>query len=105
MRELTESFVGEMTNTLLKTKRFSKMFFSCNGVKDADVLTSTIDEAYTQQLALHRSLEKYLLIDISKIGKEDFTQLCHLEDLTAVVVDKNDEDNVQKLKAYTEVIY
>ena len=96
MRELTESFVGEMTNTLLKTKRFSK---------DADVLTSTIDEAYTQQLALHRSLEKYLLIDTSKIGKEDFTQLCHLEDLTAVVVDKNDEDNVQKLKAYTEVIH
>lgn len=105
MRELTESFVGEMTNTLLKTKRFSKMFFSCNGIKDADVLTSTIDEAYTQQLALHRSLEKYLLIDTSKIGKEDFTQLCHLEDLTAVVVDKNDEDNVQKLKAYTEVIH
>ena len=52
------------------------------------MLTSTIDEAYTQQLALHRSLEKYLLIDTSKIGKEDFTQLCHLEDLTAVVVDK-----------------
>ena len=48
-----------------------------------------------KQLALHRSLEKYLLIDTSKIGKEDFTQLCHLEDLTAVVVDKNDEDNVQ----------
>ena len=91
MRELTESFVGEMTNTLLKTKRFSKMFFSCNGIKDADVLTSTI--------------EKYLLIDTSKIGKEDFTQLCHLEDLTAVVVDKNDADNVQKLKAYTEVIH
>ncbi|WP_239733941.1 DeoR/GlpR family DNA-binding transcription regulator [Mammaliicoccus sp. M-M49] len=104
MRELTESFVGEMTNTLLKTKRFIKMFFSCNGIKDADVLTSTIDEAYTQQLALQRSLEKYLLIDTSKIGKEDFTQLCYLEDLTAVVVDKNDEENVQKLKAYTEVI-
>ena len=105
MRDLTEAFVGEMTNQLLSQLRFSKMFFSCNGIKDADVLTSTIDEAYTQQLALHRSLEKYLLIDTSKIGKEDFTQLCHLEDLTAVVVDKNDEDNVQKLKAYTEVIY
>ena len=104
MRELTESFVGEMTNTLLKQNDLVKCF-SCNGVKDADVLTSTIDEAYTQQLALHRSLEKYLLIDTSKIGKEDFTQLCHLEDLTAVVVDKNDEDNVQKLKAYTEVIH
>lgn len=26
MRDLTESFVGEMANTLLKTMRFSKMF-------------------------------------------------------------------------------
>lgn len=105
MRELTESFVGEMTNTLLKTKRFSKMFFSCNGIKEADVLTSTIDEAYTQQIALERSVEKYLLIDSSKIGKEDFTQLCKLEDLTAVVIDTNDEESVSKLKLHTEVIY
>ncbi|MCI2774649.1 lactose phosphotransferase system repressor [Staphylococcus petrasii] len=105
MRELTESFVGEMTNTLLKTKRFSKMFFSCNGIKEADVLTSTIDEAYTQQIALERSVEKYLLIDSSKIGKEDFTQLCKLEDLTAVVLDTDDEESVSKLKLHTEVIY
>ena len=69
MRELTESFVGEMTNTLLKQNDLVKCF-SCNGIKDADVLTSTIDEAYTQQLALHRSLEKYLLIDTSKLEKK-----------------------------------
>ncbi|MCE5097918.1 DeoR/GlpR family DNA-binding transcription regulator [Staphylococcus devriesei] len=105
MRELTESFVGEMTNTLLKTKNFSKMFFSCNGVKEANVLTSTIDEAYTQQLALERSVETYLLIDDSKIGKEDFTELCKLDDLTAVIIDNNEKDNMQKLKLHTEVIY
>ncbi|UDI77751.1 DeoR/GlpR transcriptional regulator [Staphylococcus taiwanensis] len=104
MRELTESFVGEMANALLKTKRFSKMFFSCNGIKEADVLTSTVDEAYTQQLALERSVETYLLIDSSKIGKEDFTQLCKLEDLTAIVIDNDDEDNVEKLKLHTEII-
>ena len=104
MRALTESFVGEMANALLKTKRFSKMFFSCNGIKDADVLTSTVDEAYTQQLALERSVEKYLLIDSSKLGKEDFTQLCRLDDLTAVIIDKVDVDNIEKLKLHTEVI-
>lgn len=103
MRDLTESFVGEMANTLLKTMRFSKMFFSCNGIKDIDVLTSTIDEAYTQQLALERSVEKYLLVDSSKLGK-DFTQLCKLDDLTAVIIDKGDIDNIEKLKLHTEVI-
>ena len=28
MRDLTEAFVGEMTNQLLSQLRFSKMFFS-----------------------------------------------------------------------------
>ncbi len=35
-------------------------------------MTSSIEEAYTQQIALSHSLEKYLLIDSSKIGKDDF---------------------------------
>lgn len=105
MRELTESFVGEMTNTLLLTKRFSKMFFSCNAIKGSDILTSTIDEAYTQQVALNRSVEKYLLVDDSKIGKEDFTQLCKLDDLTAIVMNHGHEDKINKLKKMTEVIY
>ena len=32
-------------------------------------MTSSMDEAYTQHLALDHSIEKYLLIDSSKIGK------------------------------------
>lgn len=72
MRDLTEAFVGEMTNQLLSQLRFSKMFFSSNGVKDGLAMTSSIEEAYTQQIALSHSLEKYLLIDSSKIGKDDF---------------------------------
>ncbi|MCD3131847.1 DeoR family transcriptional regulator, partial [Salmonella enterica subsp. enterica serovar Enteritidis] len=52
MRHLTEAFVGEMANTILEKLRFSKMFFSSNGVKNGVVMTSSMDEAYTQQLAL-----------------------------------------------------
>ena len=97
MRELTESFVGEMANTLLKTKRFSKMFL-VNAIKGSNVLTSTIDEAYTQQIALNHSVEKYLLIDDSKIDKEDFTQMCDLTELTAVIINQSDDEKNRKTK-------
>ncbi len=80
-RQVTEAFVGEITNTSLEKLRFSKMFFSGNGVRDGEVMTSTLAEAYTQNLALKHSLEKYLLLDSSKIGKDDFTSFCKLRDL------------------------
>lgn len=87
MRHITEAFVGEMANAMLEKLRFSKMFFSSNAVNKGAVMTSTLDEAYTQQLALSNSIEKYLLIDHTKVGKEDFTSFCQLNELTAVVME------------------
>ncbi|ESR05936.1 MULTISPECIES: DeoR/GlpR family DNA-binding transcription regulator [Staphylococcus] len=104
MRDLTEAFVGEMTNQLLSQLRFSKMFFSSNGVKDGLAMTSSIEEAYTQQIALSHSLEKYLLIDSSKIGKDDFSSFCELRELNAVLTDNNDLEKKEKIESYVEVI-
>lgn len=104
MRDLTESFFGEMTNASLKKLRFTKMFFSSNGVRDGEAMTSSIDEAYTQQLALSQSIEKYLLIDSSKVGKGDFTAFCNLEDITAVIMDKNDNEKWENIKQYSDII-
>lgn len=104
MRRVTESFVGELTNTSLEKMHFSKMFFSANGIRGNDVMTSTVEEAYTQRLALSRSVERYLLLDSSKIGKEDFSVFCQLTDLTAVVTDKNDEEKTSQLEKWLEVI-
>ncbi|GGE26057.1 DeoR/GlpR family DNA-binding transcription regulator [Streptococcus himalayensis] len=104
-RQITESFVGEITNTILDKMRFSKVFFSANGVKESDVMTSTLAEAYTQKLALKHAIEKYLLVDSSKIGKDDFTAFCDLRDLTAVVTDNSsNEEQYGHLTTYTEVI-
>ena len=64
--------LGEMANAMLEKLRFSKMFFSSNAVNKGAVMTSTLDEAYTQQLALSNSIEKYLLIDHTKVGKRRF---------------------------------
>ncbi len=70
MRHITEAFVGEMANAMLEKLRFSKMFFSSNAVNKGAVMTSTLDEAYTQQLALSNSIEKYLLIHHTKLAKK-----------------------------------
>ncbi len=104
-RQVTEAFVGEITNTSLEKLRFSKMFFSGNGVRDGEVMTSTLAEAYTQNLALKHSLEKYLLLDSSKIGKDDFTSFCKLRDLTALITDvKTEDENYRSLEPEIEII-
>lgn len=104
-RQVTEAFVGDITNTSLEKLRFSKMFFSGNGVRDGEVMTSTLAEAYTQNLALKHSLEKYLLLDSSKIGKDDFTSFCKLRDLTALITDvKTEDENYRSLEPEIEII-
>lgn len=81
------------------------MFFSGNGVRDGEVMTSTLAEAYTQNLALKHSLEKYLLLDSSKIGKDDFTSFCKLRDLTALITDvKTEDENYRSLEPEIEII-
>lgn len=104
IRETTQAFVGEMTNALMDKMYFSKMFFSGNGIVDGRVMTSSFEEAFTQKLALERSSETYLLIDSSKIGKEDFTSICSLKKVTAVITDDSTEQNYEELETYTQII-
>ncbi len=68
-------------------------------------MTSTLAEAYTQNIAIKHSLEKYLLLDTSKIGKDDFTSFCDLNDVTALVTDMTAKDeNYQLLSKHIEII-
>ena len=104
MREATQAFVGEMTNAIMDKMYFTKMFFSGNGIKNGQIMTSSFEEAYTQKLALERSTKTYLLIDSSKIGKEDFTSICPLAYITAVITDQMSENAQEELEVYTKII-
>lgn len=104
MRKVTESFVGEITNTSIEKMYFSKIFFSANGVVENDIMTSSIEEAYTQKLAIGNSVESYLLLDSSKIGKKDFSVVCKLSDLTGVVSDSKDVDKNNQILKYVEIV-
>ncbi len=57
-------------------------------VSNGRIMTSSFEEATLRKLALERSSESYLLIDSSKIGKEDFTSICPLAEITAVITDQ-----------------
>ena len=104
MRELTKSFFGEISNKVLQDMHFHKAFFSSNAVKDDEVMTATIEEGQTQAIALDNSIERYLLIDSSKVGKQDFYSYYRLKDITAVVMNKDDYDTYQKLEKEVQVI-
>ncbi|WP_025730568.1 DeoR/GlpR family DNA-binding transcription regulator [Atopobacter phocae] len=87
MRLKTQSFFGELVNTPLTNMKFHKAFFSCNALNENEVMTSTLEEGQTQTLALDNSLETYLLLDSSKLGKRDFCVYYQLKDITSVIID------------------
>lgn len=55
-------------------------------------MTSTFEEGQLQRLALNHSVERYLLIDHSKIRKKDFSVYYQLQDMTAVITEKQTYD-------------
>ena len=89
---------------LLKKKSDTFKVFLLGGIKNGQIMTSSFEEAYTQKLALERSTETYLLIDSSKIGKEDFTSICPLANITAVITDRMSENAQEELEVYTKII-
>ncbi|MCG3401737.1 DeoR/GlpR family DNA-binding transcription regulator [Staphylococcus massiliensis] len=103
MRERTQAFNGDITNQTLKNMHFHKAFFSCNALKDNDIMTATIEEGQTQAIAIDNAVETYLLMDASKIGKEDFYTYYQLDDVSTLITDKGAKDCLKKLKQYTQV--
>lgn len=97
IRASTESFFGEITNSVLSNMKFKKAFFSCNAVNNNEIMTSTLEEGVTQSIALNNSQERYLLADSSKIGKNDFCVYYNLEDITKLII--NDDGNSKSIES------
>lgn len=104
LRQKTQAFFGEITNHALEDMHFNKAFFSCNALKGNSVMTATIEEGRTQAIALDNAVEKYLLIDSTKIGKEDFYSYYNLQDITAVVMDRDERETFHKIEKTVSVI-
>lgn len=104
MRQKTKAFFGDITNKALQDMHFHRAFFSSNAVKGDEIMTATIEEGQTQTIALDNSMERYLLLDSSKVEKEDFYTYYTLRDVTAVVMNQDDYDTYQKVEKEVKVI-
>lgn len=104
MRQITESFHGDLTTTVLKKLKFDKAFFSCNGIIDNEAMTSTFAEGHVQSMALNNARARYLLVDSNKIGQEDFYAYYDLRDLTAIITNDDLAHSYVKLEKFTKVV-
>lgn len=104
LRETTQCFVGEITDKSLKDMSFHKAFFSCNALSEHKIMTSTFEEGQTQRIALDNSVERFLLIDHSKVGKRDFSVYYNLNDVTTVITDDDEQKHYEKIKKVEKYI-
>ena len=66
-------------------------------------MTSTVEEGCTQALALNNSVERYLLMDDSKIGQEDFYAYYSLKDLTTMITNDTQTEKIISLEKYIPI--
>jgi DeoR family transcriptional regulator, lactose phosphotransferase system repressor len=101
----TDVFVGSFTNENLKNMRVKAAFVGTNGIYGDSITTSNEEEGVCQRIILDNALQKYILCDSSKIGKQDFFSFYNLHDVTAVITDKNIDKAVkEKYEKYVSII-
>lgn len=104
IRKRTKAFFGSIGNQALSTINFQKTFVSCNAIKNNEIMTATIEEGLTQQIALDRAVEKYLLADASKINKEDFYTFYKLSDFNCIFTNDDELHSYQELENYVTTV-
>ncbi|URZ03643.1 DeoR/GlpR family DNA-binding transcription regulator [Clostridium felsineum] len=104
-RKRTDVFVGSFTNDILKSMRVKTAFVGTNGICDNNITTSNEEEGACQKIILDNAMEKYVLSDSTKIGKEDFFGFYNLEDITAIITDEViSEDLKEKYQKRVKII-
>lgn len=93
-RALTGAFFGEMANKILSDIRFGKAFIGANAVKEDRIMTATLEEGTTQEIALRNASERYLLIDSSKLDCEDFYNFFSVSELTALITEDDSSEYI-----------
>lgn len=100
----TQAFNGYLTLNVLENLKFHKAFFSANAVNNNSIMTATIEEGKTQERALDNSTEKFLLLDSSKVGKEDFFTYYPLDGVTSVIINNDEDHRYEQIVKYTNIL-
>lgn len=98
IKPLTKTIIGEAALVSLDQFRFSKAFIGANGISAHSAATTPdVSEAILKSHAIRRSVQSYLVADVSKFGSISFAKICDLADVTIIT-------NVQKEALEEEII-
>lgn len=101
----TDVFVGNFTNEILKSIRVKTAFVGTNGICGDNITTSNEEEGVCQKIILDNAVQKYIICDSTKIGKEDFFSFYNLHDVTGIITDGDIDDKVkEKYQKYVDII-
>ena len=103
-RKITGAFVGSLAADQIRNLRFQKAFIGVNGINENSAFTYSEDEGFLQKMILDNALEKYIVADSSKIGREDFYSFYNIEDATIITDDKISKADLKAIQRYTKVI-
>lgn len=104
-RSKTGAFVGNFTNELLRNIRVDCAFIGANGIYENGAFDSNPAESEALKIIMDNARNKYIAVDYSKIGKEDFLEFYSLDEITALIVDENiEEKSKNRLSKLTEII-
>lgn len=104
-RARTGTFVGGLANTLMQSLKCTIAFFSCNGISNDEISTSSVAEGEIQNIALNDSRKRWLLADASKFNHQDFYVFYHLYNLDGVITDSSlPEATLEHYRQYTQII-
>lgn len=104
-RPITGAFVGSLASNNIESLVFSKAFISANAVYKDTVATYSESEGTIQELALNKSIEKYLLVDYKKFDSYDFFVFYKTSDFDYVITDgKLSNDKKNEYEEFTRVL-
>lgn len=91
------AFHDEFSIALFNTMRADLCFLSVNGVScDAGFTISGFEEAPIKQAMIRASHQCYVIADHSKLGKTGLKVICSLAEVTALISNKSDHEEIVK---------
>lgn len=84
-----DCFLGSCAERFIASMNATSVFFSCKGLSQDGLLTDVSEtEIAIRQAMLAHAENRYLLCDSSKVGQKYAFTLCHANELTEVLCDK-----------------
>lgn len=96
LKKKHDCFLGHYAEDFLRNVKASTLFFSSQGVMDnGDIVDRSEEEIALRKVMLSRVQNKIFLCDSTKFGKEYPFTLCNLSDVTRIISDKTEYEELK----------